>query len=211
MSDLSTLVSDQYYYGPIASVMDEIAPHRRLVWSQAEPGWIARFYDTVVPALIREAGWGITRDAALRQAIGQYYTQTPVTGVAQSDVVAPVTGPALEVQVAGLIERDGVDAVRKRLLAMLPDDAAVVERAQEHVFLVAVQTTTGLTREEAELNVHEWLGGVDEQDIDERTVESWWIAEDDRHDRSDCDSAVFVTPGKQQEARALLLKNNLTS
>ena len=33
---------------------------------------------------------------------------------------------------------------------------------------------------------------------------SWWIAEDERSDRSDCDSAVFVPMGRQAEARALL-------
>jgi hypothetical protein len=33
---------------------------------------------------------------------------------------------------------------------------------------------------------------------------SWWIAEDDRIDRSDCDSAVFVNPGGQAQASRIL-------
>lgn len=35
-------------------------------------------------------------------------------------------------------------------------------------------------------------------------VTSWWIAEDDRRDGSDNDSAVFVHPGMQQNAAAVL-------
>lgn len=30
---------------------------------------------------------------------------------------------------------------------------------------------------------------------------AWWVAEDDRRDHSDCDSAVFVTKGHQADAR----------
>ena len=33
---------------------------------------------------------------------------------------------------------------------------------------------------------------------------SWWIAEDDRHDGSDNDSAVFVPLGRQHEASTIL-------
>lgn len=42
-------------------------------------------------------------------------------------------------------------------------------------------------------------------------VEAWWIAEDDRVDGSDCDSAVFVFPGMQHTAAELLLENELTT
>lgn len=35
-------------------------------------------------------------------------------------------------------------------------------------------------------------------------VTSWWVAEDERSDGSDCDSAVFVTPGWQAAATRLL-------
>lgn len=40
---------------------------------------------------------------------------------------------------------------------------------------------------------------------------SWWIAEDERYDGSDCDSAVFVTPGYQKAARKLLQAFGMTS
>lgn len=53
---------------------------------------------------------------------------------------------------------------------------------------------------------HEWLhenlpspgtGG----DNDEINLDSWWVANDDRFDGSDADSAVFVPFGKQAQAR----------
>lgn len=42
------------------------------------------------------------------------------------------------------------------------------------------------------------------------SLESWWVAEDDRHDGSDNDSAVFVRPGNQNRARAVLFAEHLT-
>ena len=42
-------------------------------------------------------------------------------------------------------------------------------------------------------------------------VESWWIAEDDRTDGSDSDSAVFVNVGEQERAAAVLHHLDLTS
>lgn len=39
-------------------------------------------------------------------------------------------------------------------------------------------------------------------------MDSWWIA-DDENGTSDCDSAIFVTKGKQEEARQLLRENGL--
>jgi hypothetical protein len=41
-------------------------------------------------------------------------------------------------------------------------------------------------------------------------VECWWIAEDDRQDGSDNDSAVFVSPGTQEVASTLLHAAGLT-
>lgn len=75
----------------------------------------------------------------------------------------------------------------------------------EHVILVAVSVTTPLDREGAEKNLHALLRGVQRaQWADGTHIDSWWIAEDERHDESDLDSAVFVHPGHQQEARDLL-------
>lgn len=41
-------------------------------------------------------------------------------------------------------------------------------------------------------------------------AESWWIAEDERYDGSDNDSAVFVTPGAQAAASRALASMRLT-
>ena len=41
-------------------------------------------------------------------------------------------------------------------------------------------------------------------------VECWWVADDERYDGSDNDSAVFVRPGAQAVASRLLRAHNLT-
>lgn len=46
-------------------------------------------------------------------------------------------------------------------------------------------------------------------DNDEIYLDSWWIANDERFDGSDTDSAVFVKKGKQQAARELLRDHGL--
>lgn len=68
----------------------------------------------------------------------------------------------------------------------------------EHTFLVAITVDGAATREAAEYWLHDHLPqpGI-EFDVNGVTVESWWVAEDDRRDRSDCDSAVFVPKGYQ--------------
>jgi hypothetical protein len=67
---------------------------------------------------------------------------------------------------------------------------------------------------------HEWLhnqmprpgdhlGRDNDDETVDITLDSWWVANDQRFDRSDTDSAVFVTKGKQKEARALLRMHGL--
>lgn len=77
----------------------------------------------------------------------------------------------------------------------------------EHVILVAFQVTAE-TREEAENRLLMVLprpaglprGSMPANDF----LECWWVAEDDRRDGSDNDSAIFVPPGYQQPfARAV--------
>jgi hypothetical protein len=41
------------------------------------------------------------------------------------------------------------------------------------------------------------------------TLDSWWIANDERFDGSDCDSAVFVKPGMQEISREVLRQHGL--
>jgi hypothetical protein len=80
----------------------------------------------------------------------------------------------------------------------------------EHTFLVAV-TVAGGTREEAELLLHRELPGVGHDGEPEGVpyIESWWVAEDDRRDRSDNDSAVFVPKG--EKGRVLRILRDLTA
>jgi hypothetical protein len=62
---------------------------------------------------------------------------------------------------------------------------------QEHVFLVAF-TVHGQTRDQAQDRLMAQLVPVLRGHNPTSPVESWWVAEDDRRDGSDCDSAVFV-------------------
>lgn len=84
----------------------------------------------------------------------------------------------------------------------------------EHVILVAF-TVFGDTRETAEAaltqaiaikHLRERVTVVDIEG-DYPAVDSWWVAEDDRRDRSDNDSAVFVPLGRQSEAVSILAAN----
>lgn len=81
-----------------------------------------------------------------------------------------------------------------------------VAEDHEHTFLVAMGIE-GSTRAEAENRLHLHLGPL----LESRggAVVEWWIAEDERQDGSDCDSAVFVKPGCQVEAVALLRAHGL--
>lgn len=76
----------------------------------------------------------------------------------------------------------------------------------EHTFLVAV-TIEGNDREHAEARLQTIMPIIDEHG-DGVPVE-WWVAEDDRRDGSDCSSAVFVTAGRQVEAREALNRHDL--
>lgn len=68
----------------------------------------------------------------------------------------------------------------------------------EHTILVAF-TVEGESKADAEGTLLYRLSN-----LNRNMVTSFWVAEDDRIDRSDCDSAVFVTPGFQPEASQLL-------
>lgn len=64
-------------------------------------------------------------------------------------------------------------------------------------------------------HVHEWLHDqMPEGDAfhggGEIYLDSWWVANDERFDRSDCDSAVFCAKGKQKEARQVLAARGLS-
>ena len=79
----------------------------------------------------------------------------------------------------------------------------------EHIILVAFEVTAP-SRAEA----HEILTPLLPRPNglpDPSPIECWWVAEDDRVDGSDNDSAVFVDPGKQHEASLLLANARMTA
>lgn len=78
-------------------------------------------------------------------------------------------------------------------------------KTDEHVFLVAV-SVHGETREHAEARLRALLPVPEENN----PVVCWWIAEDDRHDGSDNDSAVFVRMGNQVRGHLALRDYGLT-
>jgi hypothetical protein len=83
------------------------------------------------------------------------------------------------------------------------------EPRREHVILVAVIVETD-SRLKAEQAIHRMLiTGRSEEPGPEEAEIGWWIAEDSRYDGSDNDSAVFVKPGHQLEARDLLRAHRL--
>jgi hypothetical protein len=81
----------------------------------------------------------------------------------------------------------------------------------EHVILVAVQVQAD-TRVRAHRDVAEFLNasrlGPDRHPFSK--VVAWWIAEDDRVDGSDNDSAVFCNPGEQHNAALILHEHGIT-
>lgn len=86
-----------------------------------------------------------------------------------------------------------------------------VENAGSHVFLVAFSVEAGsMNRREAEDRLLKSLPRPQGLNValtpNNTWLESWWLAEDERHDGSDCDSAVFVPKG-QQKAWATVVKN----
>ena len=70
---------------------------------------------------------------------------------------------------------------------------------REHVFLVALTVTAPVTvtRAEAEVKLHDALPDPHLVDLRGHGVTEWWVAEDDRQDGSDNDSAIFVPKGGQ--------------
>lgn len=73
----------------------------------------------------------------------------------------------------------------------------------EFSFLVGIGSE-GENREAAELALQGVLVPLLKSRNPASPIEAWWIAEDDRRDGSDCDSAVFVPLGSQASSRALL-------
>lgn len=77
----------------------------------------------------------------------------------------------------------------------------------EHVIITAIvvdDDESGYNRQQVEEWLHARLPATGRRGDESLFIDSWWIAEDSRYDRSDNDSAVFCIPGKQIEARDAL-------
>lgn len=75
-----------------------------------------------------------------------------------------------------------------------------------YVILVAVEVS-GSDREHA----HQRVQAAMPRPAEGSGIHSWWVAEDDRTDGSDSDSAVFVHKGGQIEGSGLLYAEGLTA
>ena len=85
-----------------------------------------------------------------------------------------------------------------------------------HTFLVAFEVNApngDLTRQGAERDLLRALPSPGDHlsAYHDAHLECWWVAEDDRHDGSDNDSAIYVHPGKQAAAYVLLREHGLTN
>lgn len=77
-----------------------------------------------------------------------------------------------------------------------------------HDVLMVAFDITGRTAEQ----VHKWLQAqmpTPDSYPNDVSLDSWWVANDERFDRSDNDSAVFVHKGYQEQARHLLRENEI--
>lgn len=69
-----------------------------------------------------------------------------------------------------------------------------------HVIMVAFEVDAD-TMANAQTTLMDWLPAPSQTDGD---IDCWWIAEDERYDGSDCDSAVFVPMGMQAPTTRLI-------
>jgi hypothetical protein len=93
------------------------------------------------------------------------------------------------------------------LLAKLGAHAVTTpEEMQERIVLVAFQVKSGSQMHAQQILMRE-LQDLDlVQDTESAGVVCWWIAMDERYDRSDNDSAVFVHMGMQAGVQALVVQ-----
>lgn len=80
---------------------------------------------------------------------------------------------------------------------------------ETHVRLVAFEVH-GDTIAEADAALQSKLHGILKMNDPASAIECWWVAEDDRTDGSDNDSAVFVPPGTQAAITRHLTNLNYT-
>jgi hypothetical protein len=84
--------------------------------------------------------------------------------------------------------------------------------AGSYVILVAFEVSSVGGRKEAELRLQSNLprpSGRPDTEVDNWWLDCWWVAEDDRYDGSDNDSAVFVPVGKQRKWAAKVAAHDI--
>lgn len=93
----------------------------------------------------------------------------------------------------------------------MPEPKTYAETGQFHDVLLVAFDVSGQNKRD----VHQWLHEqMPMPGYDPKTsvvLDSWWVANDERFDGSDCDSAVFVHRGTQSQARLVLRANGYTS
>jgi hypothetical protein len=155
---------------------------------------------TTTTAIDPATGQAMTTEQALNLAILSLNSFTDLEATSDADLAALDAGTEAALEVLAQL-RD-----RSRALRNLTRTQA----GTEHVFLVALHTDgTFNSREDAELAVR--LALPRPADFHSSGIAEWWIAEDDRHDGSDNDSAVFVHPGVQEAAHRALRARQLTA
>lgn len=101
-----------------------------------------------------------------------------------------------------------IESYRTRVRQRGTDRIATINPDERGPFHDVVLVAFDLQGPDAQ-TTHEWLhenlpapgtGGAN----DEINLDSWWVANDERFDGSDTDSAVFVPKGKQEQVRARL-------
>lgn len=88
--------------------------------------------------------------------------------------------------------------------------AALAGESREHVILVAISVEAP-SRRMAEAYLMQRLPRPGRRGDESIAIDSWWVAEDVRYDRSDNDSAVFCIPGVQEQATACLRSHGLAN
>lgn len=80
------------------------------------------------------------------------------------------------------------------------------EQMEERIVLVAFQVKSGSQMHAQTLLMQELAAVNLVQDTTSPGVVCWWVAMDERYDRSDNDSAVFCTVGQQLMSQAALIE-----
>jgi hypothetical protein len=120
-------------------------------------------------------------------------TKTPIPGQDDGLLYVPeFPGIGFHVVLTDELKREAAAAYQK------------AQQEQEHVILVAFDVQASTRRAAHELLVETLVERINPVLTGGTGIDSWWVAEDDRTDHSDCDSAIFVPLGMQATAQAAL-------